>query len=105
MDKVYGGTDKVATSLCDSCRNATIARGHALSIIECSIISTRSNLASIQPVVTCTDYDNKANPSLSSMREIAWKLEPSKKTGKLGFAPPKDKYVGIVDPFSGKDTY
>jgi len=76
MIKVHGGTAVTAPSRCLSCCNATVVQGHTRSIIECSVLGSKATefLQLIQPVVQCSDYDNKAKPSLSLMKEIAkWK--------------------------------
>jgi hypothetical protein len=44
-------------------------------------------------------------PSLNSMREIAWTLEPNRKSGALGFHQPKKPAYMFQNPVSGKDEW
>jgi hypothetical protein len=104
--KVHDGTPKHSSSLCLTCRNATYVRGHTKTLIDCSALSIiTKDLLSIQPVLTCSEYDDKRRPSLSSMKDIAWNLEPNKKSGQLGFKPPEKGVKALFNPLSGKDEW
>lgn len=108
MIKVYGGTTKCESSLCLSCRNATVVHGQTGVLIECSVLYRENGriVAAMQPVVACSEYDDKARPSLSNMREIAWELTPNKKTGKLGFVSPDVKKIKtLTDPTTGREVW
>jgi hypothetical protein len=107
--KVINGTTKGDTvSLCYTCRNATVIKGPTNEIIDCSQLSEHlaKELRRIQPIHHCNYYDNKATPSLQHMNTIAWELLPDKKTGRIGFAPPKGKRdANVYNPVTGKQEW
>ena len=80
-----GGTAISTENLCRSCRQATIARGHAVSeeLVKCEFFGRLR-----YPIAECTDYQNKDETSLQAMRETAWVILPDKHTGQLGFVTP-----------------
>ena len=71
--KVVGGTPNHSTrSLCLTCRRATVVRGQSLSseIIRCHALERTMDF----PVTDCDSYDDRAQPSLWDLKEIAWAL-------------------------------
>jgi hypothetical protein len=85
--KIQGGTaDHGASSLCLSCRWATVIRGPRLSqeIVECSQLSYHARRVSF-PVVQCSDYSDRRIPSIREMEEIAWILRSDSLRKRVGF--------------------
>ena len=104
--KVRGGTvSDGSTSLCGTCRWATIARGPRLGneIVECTEI--RANRGRITfPVVQCTDYADRRLPSLRDMEDIAWVLRTDNRHKQIGFVrsrdlKPSERHVLDEDPW------
>ena len=102
--KIQGGTvQNGQSSLCHTCRHATVVRGARLrdEIIECSLLGCGHNRI-VFPVTSCTDYVNRQHPSLRELEETAWILRTDARRTRIGFVPakdlkPKDKYVLIED--------
>jgi hypothetical protein len=44
----------------------------------------------MEPMAECSEYDDKRQPSLMAMREIAWHVSTDKKKGTAGFYSPKE---------------
>jgi len=105
MIKVHGGTPNHSqSSMCLSCRNATVTKGLTHTHIYCGALYKM--VTQIQPVLQCSSYDDRSQPSMSHMLSIAWKLEPNKKAGgALGFQPPKRRdYQPIFSPITGQEV-
>ncbi|PYQ41683.1 MAG: hypothetical protein DMF77_15115 [Acidobacteria bacterium] len=86
--KVFGGTPQhSAPSLCLTCRRATVVKGHSLSseIIRCHALDRTMDF----PVRECDSYDDRSQPSLWDLKEIAWALVTDKRN-RIGFVPRKD---------------
>jgi hypothetical protein len=86
--KVVGGTPyHSGSSLCLTCRRATVVKGPSLSseIIRCHALERTMEF----PVRECDSYDDRAQPSLWDMKEIAWALVTDKRN-RIGFVPRKD---------------
>lgn len=82
MNKVYGGTPVGNTSLCATCRKATIVEGENLQkVVRCCALESLI----IFPVFKCSDYDDKRMPSKYEMEQIAWRIE-SRVRGPVGFS-------------------
>ena len=98
--KIHGGTvENGQSSLCKTCRNATIVRGARLrdEIVECSALGFGSNRVTF-PVTTCSDYVSRQHASLREMEEIAWILRTDAKRNRVGFVQarelkPRDRFV------------
>lgn len=98
--KIQGGTvQNGQSSLCHTCRHATVVRGARLrdEIVECAVLGYRQNRVTF-PVTTCSDYVSRQHPSLREMEEIAWILRTDAKRHRVGFVPskelkPKDRFV------------
>ena len=74
--KIQGGTvDHGQQSLCESCRWATVIRGHKLGdeIVECDQLSWRDRRVRF-PVMSCSRYSDRQRASVREMEEIAWIL-------------------------------
>ncbi len=71
--KIHGGTaNHGEPSLCQTCRFATIVRGHRVcdEIVECRRLSDQSRIAF--PVSFCTGYADTRHASIREMEEMAW---------------------------------
>ncbi|MCM3879732.1 MAG: hypothetical protein ND807_06470 [Vicinamibacterales bacterium] len=87
--KIQGGTvQNGQSSLCHTCRRATVVKGASLSheIVECSAVESRVTFA----VASCTSYVNRQHPSLYDMEDIAWILRTDAKRSRVGFVGSKD---------------
>lgn len=97
--------DFLKPSLCDSCRNAVIVEGIGLSerYVKCFSLE---KLVTFK-VMTCTQYDNKSQPSLYDMRQTAFYLmtNKGKVESKIGFVSASEyrKNRQADDPDSGDD--
>ena len=97
--KVFRGTSTdLSTPLCPTCRWSTIVRGPRLGdeIVECAQLSRRSRITF--PVVSCSDYSDRRQPSLHDMEDIAWVLRSDVRRNQIGFVrakdlKPADRYV------------
>lgn len=84
---IRGGTaDHGRRSLCESCRWATVIRGHRLGdeIVECNQLSYRDQRVTF-PVASCSRYSNRGTPKLRDMEEIAWILRSDPHRNQVGF--------------------
>ena len=98
--KIQGGTaDHGQSSLCHTCRHATIVRGARLrdEIIECAVLAYRDNRINF-PVTFCTDHVDRQHPTIRAMEEIAWVLRTDATRRQVGFVQarklrPDDRYV------------
>ena len=98
--KIHGGTASGdASSLCHSCRHATIVRGSSLSdeVIECARVSNDQRLTFA--VKFCNKYSDRAMPSLDHMEDIAWILRTDAKRKTVGFVRPHDLRVEVANRF------
>jgi hypothetical protein len=85
--KIRGGTvDHGQQSLCESCRWATVIRGHKLGdeIVECDQLSYR-NRRVVFPVMSCSRYSDRQLASVREMEEIAWILRSDPHRNQVGF--------------------
>jgi hypothetical protein len=89
--KIHGGTvTDGQSSLCNTCRSATIVRGSRLSD---EIVSCGKRLVNDQvtfSVASCTGYSDRRLPSLYDMEDIAWVLRSNARTKKIGFVRARD---------------
>jgi len=98
--KIQGGTvQNGESSLCHTCRYATIVRGARLrdEIVNCSVLGYRNNRVTF-PVTSCSDYVSRQHPSVREMEEMAWILRTDAKRTRVGFVPskrlkPRDRFV------------
>jgi hypothetical protein len=89
--KISGGTANAGeSSLCVTCRWATIVRGGRLGdeIIECQELAYGHNRITF-PVTSCSGYADRRRPSLREMEEIAWVLRSDPRKREIGFVPAK----------------
>jgi hypothetical protein len=97
--KIRGGTvNHGESSLCLTCRFATIVKGRTLrdEIIECSRLSDHARITF--PVTSCTGYVDKQRASIREMEDIAWVLRSDPRRNQIGFVEarklkPADRYV------------
>lgn len=90
--KVHGGTAAESnTPLCHTCRFASVIRGPGLGdeIIECRRLSDARTRVAFR-VTFCTDYNDRRQPSVSEMEEIAWVLKTDAKQRQVGFVPARN---------------
>ena len=84
MNKVIGGTPKSGQSLCLTCRNAIVVKGHNLeNLVQCTELY--GDYVVPFSVSECSRYDDKSTPALHDMKQIAWAIE-TKPKNKAGFA-------------------
>jgi hypothetical protein len=97
---VRGGTvNEGGSSLCLTCRHATIVEGVSTShrIVECSQLSSRHSRITF-PVTSCTRFSDRSRPSLREMEEIAWILRTDPRRNQVGFVharqlKPSDRHI------------
>ena len=97
--KIQGGTaNHSESSLCLTCRFATIIKGRTLSdeIIECRKLSDHARITF--PVTFCTGFADRRLASIREMEEIAWILRSDPRRNQIGFVEarklkPADRYV------------
>jgi hypothetical protein len=90
--KLQGGTARDdEPPLCLSCRHATVIRGRNLhdEIIDCGLLHGRSSRITF-PVRSCSGYNDRRQPSLWHLEQIAWVLRTSRRTRKIGFVPARE---------------
>jgi hypothetical protein len=90
--KIQGGTVRYGeSSLCLTCRHATVVRGPGLQdrIVNCGQIINGAPRISF-PVHSCTGYVDKRHPSLYEMEDIAWVLRSGARKGQIGFVRARD---------------
>jgi len=88
--KVQGGTaSDQNTSLCLSCRSATVVHGRRLSeqIIACGRLDNQRVRFAVS---SCSNYSDKATASLWHLEDIAWVLRSDAKHKQVGFVRAKD---------------
>lgn len=84
--KIRNGTSGSDSSLCSSCRFATITRGHSPSdeIVRCE--ANPMHPARIHfKVASCTSYFDGQMPTYLQMLNQAWILHPATKKRRAGF--------------------
>ena len=82
---IRGGTvNNGDPSLCSSCRYALVVKGARLGdeIVRCNALGGQRLRF---PVTSCSAYENRAQPTLWQMEEIAWVLRSSPRGKKVGF--------------------
>ena len=85
--KIRGGTvDHGRRSLCESCRWSTVIHGPRLGneIVECDQLGYRDRRVSF-PVMSCTRYSDRSQPSIQEMESIAWVLRTDPLRKQIGF--------------------
>lgn len=85
--KIRGGTVQHGeTSLCVTCRHATVIQGTSLrdQVIDCGQLDGSDRRISFV-VISCTGYSDKRLPSLYDMESIAWVLRTDTKRKTIGF--------------------
>jgi hypothetical protein len=98
--RIRGGTvNHSEPSLCLSCRHSIIVKGAALrdEIVACNLIRLKGRVIPF-PVTSCTGYQDRGQPTLWHMEEIAWVLRSDPKRRTVGFVEARklkddDKHV------------
>jgi hypothetical protein len=103
--KVVGGTSRHGeSSLCATCRYATIIKGVALKdeIVECGQLASPHSRVPFA-VASCTGYSDRRAPSLRDMEDIAWVLRTDARKNAIGFVRARDLSAedrhALRDPF------
>jgi hypothetical protein len=98
--KIRGGTAQHGeTSLCVTCRYATVIHGTRLGEMVVDFGRLYGSYSRINfTVSSCTAYADRRQPSIREMEEIAWVLRTDAKKKSIGFIQakelkPKDRYV------------
>lgn len=95
-DKVIGGTPRGIESKCTTCRAAQVMRGVNLqSVIYCQSLPRNPRITF--PVEECSLYDDKRNPSLYDMQQIAWEVH-SRNRGPVGFGDGVRHMEVVISP-------
>lgn len=97
MDKVRGGTPRGGSeSMCKSCRLAQITKGiNNQELVLCR--AAGNSLMRVNfPVVECSVYEDKSQPPLYEMQNIAW-IVKSRNRGPMGFTEGERTEI-IVEP-------
>jgi hypothetical protein len=90
--KVHNGTvSHGESSLCNTCRNATIIRGRTLDeeIVQCQAVAMRVTRVTFK-VISCSAYSDERLPTYMQMMEEAWILQPGSKRRPPGFVRGND---------------
>jgi hypothetical protein len=87
--RIKGGTiSGGGPSLCRTCRHATRRQGERPtdSLTYCHQIESNLRFESYE----CSDYDDKRQPALWMMEEVAWQFRTDpKQKGQMGFVSPE----------------
>ena len=87
--KVFHGTRSVdAPRLCDSCENGLITRGAADS--EERVFCLRMKQRLTMRVTECNQFEDRGQPQLWALKEIAWILHVDSKRKPIGFLPARE---------------
>ena len=90
--KVYNGTlSQTGHSLCETCRHATITRGHRFEdeIVRCEAQPMTSVVITFK-VTECTAYLDSRLPTYAQLLEQAWILKPTSGRRPAGFVRSSD---------------
>lgn len=81
-----GTVDHSQAPLCETCRYSTVIRGTRLNdqIVECGRLFGHNQRVSF-PVVSCSDYADRRQASVSDMEKIAWILRADGPRNQAGF--------------------
>lgn len=85
--KIQNGTPLSSdSSLCATCRSSTIVRGRTLDeeLVICSALGLRGVQITFK-VTSCSDYDDRSQPSYMDMMQDAWILQPGTRKRRAGF--------------------
>jgi hypothetical protein len=98
MNKVHGGTPRGGTeSICRSCRHAQVTRGtNNQELILCRAVGNQSVQVGF-PVYECNSFDDKSQPPLYEMQNIAW-IVRTRNRGPVGFTDTDSRTVITVEP-------
>lgn len=91
MNKVYGGTVRHydASSICLSCRSATVIETTRDIIVYCHEIYPMTSPMP-QPVISCSSYNDRRHPTKDEYKKIGWVLDTNKTGEIIGFVNPKE---------------
>jgi hypothetical protein len=90
--KVHNGTvPNGDTSLCGTCRHATIIRGRTLDeeIVQCEAVGVHATRVTFK-VTSCNAHSDIAHPTYMQYLEDAWILQPGSKRRPAGFVRSRD---------------
>lgn len=85
---VRGTRSSELPRLCDSCQSGVVRRGASESDehIHCTVTERDVTMR----VVECSRYEDRTQPSLWDMRQIAWILQTDSKRQRIGFLRAKE---------------
>jgi hypothetical protein len=90
--RIQGGTVQDGeSSLCLTCRHATVIQGPALGdrIVDCGrLVGGPARIPF--PVRSCTAHSDKRQPSVYEMEDIAWVLRTDARKNHIGFVRARD---------------
>ncbi|SRR5258708_32024214 len=72
--------------LCDTCESGVVIRGVAEG--EEQVFCSLMERSVAMRVAECSQYHDKAQPSLWAMKDIAWTLDIDRKRQRIGFTAP-----------------
>lgn len=86
--KVKGGTAKSDEDLCGTCRQCIAINGRRY----CSVLDSGLNGPAriVERVYSCSGYDDKRQPKMHEMEDIAWRIVTKKAGRDAGFVSPKE---------------
>jgi len=88
---VEGGTPILESSLCKTCRACHVMRGLAESDETVVCRNYNTPLLILRPIVSCSLYDDKSQPSRYDMEQIAWVLVTQRAGRNIGFVSPEER--------------
>ena len=101
--KVHDGTPiSSQSSLCSTCRCATIIRGRSLDeeLVFCSALGLHGMQITFK-VTSCSDYADLRTPSYMEMLQDAWILRPGSRKRPAGFVRGSElQHEELFDPRS-----
>src|SRR5579872_2721225 len=101
----FGDTPRFdAKSLCGTCRCAQVTTGlqSKHSMVLCRMNGSQP-IQVPQPVISCSDYDDKRMPAVWELEKIAWRLSGDKKANHAGFIDPTTWKRRVKDGLEAED--
>ena len=88
MIKVYGGTRRDGKWLCRTCVSGVVMRSSSESEERIHCYHTGKFVG--MKVVECSEYKDRAAPTLREMRKCAWLVSTSRSGRQIGFLSPRE---------------
>ena len=94
----FGDTPRFdSKSLCDSCRCSQVTTGLRLNDTRVFCRYGGQTVVMPQPVLTCSDYDDKRTPALWELEKVAWRLSVDLNRKQAGFISPLEWKQRVKD--------